>query len=74
MVKEFCPEKPLSALESLSFLTAQNVKTVLTRVADTAGTNAHKTYGENIRKGVEKGIAEWLGLMSCLMLLRDMRL
>jgi hypothetical protein len=26
----------------------QNVKTAFTRVADTAGTNAHTTYGENI--------------------------
>jgi hypothetical protein len=31
----------------------QNAKTAFTRVADTAGTNAHTTYGENINSNID---------------------
>jgi len=33
---------------SLSFSICQSAKTAFTRVAITAGTNAHITYGENV--------------------------
>jgi len=42
--ERFC----LAAAESLGYLIGLSVGTAFLREADTAGTNAHTTYGENI--------------------------
>jgi len=44
----FCLKAVPAKLESRDFLICQSVKTASTRAADTAGTNAHTTYGENV--------------------------
>jgi hypothetical protein len=45
----FCLKAVLAVAESLGFSIGLSVETAFLREADTAGTNAHTTYGENIR-------------------------
>ena len=47
---------------SLSFSIGLNVKTAFLKAADTAGTNAHTTYGENISLNIDL----WLITPLCL--------
>jgi len=47
--ERFC----LAAAESLGYLIGLSVGTAFLREADTAGTNAHTTYGENINSNID---------------------
>jgi hypothetical protein len=46
--ERFCLTALQAVAESLGFLISLSVGTAFLRAADTAGANAHTTYGENI--------------------------